>query len=351
LRHLYFYYSVGSRAGVHKLGAIYACLKCFPPRFNSQLKNLFLTLMFYSEDRLVYGSVPILRTMVEEIKCLQSRRIKLFIREKEWEIKFVLVQILGDNLGLNSTLGYTESFNAYHSCRVCRVNKRNVTQLFIEDKNLLRNTDNYAADLIVNNVSETGVKTDAIWNEIPDFHVTQNCAFEDPSSYLGRHYPKIPAALRGPIVMAATAGARHASQLHSMWEKNAASVDPAKRQFAGEAASALSFCALGLCPTSRSGPATPRLGSTAVPTTESASVSCSRLLQVQTADLPAPVPEVNSVPTGERPVPDLTTLKLPVPIPQRDHEFEAYYVMSPISELGLPAGSEAGVCTPGSKDN
>jgi len=185
---------LGSRAGVYKLGAIYACLKCFPPRFNSQLKNLFLALMFYSEDRSLYGSDTILKTLVEEIKRLQSHGIQMTINGKDYEIKFVLVQILGDNLGLNSILGYTESFSANHFCRVCRVSKRSVGQLFTEDKCLLRNRENYAADLLTDNVSETGIKTNAIWNEISNFHVTKNCAFdimhdlfEEVCSYDVRH--------------------------------------------------------------------------------------------------------------------------------------------------------------------
>ena len=150
-------------------------------------------------------------------------------------------------------------------------------------------------------------------------------------------------------------GARHASLLHAVCEKNVASIDPAKRRYAGEAASALSFWALGLRPTPRSGLATPRSSSAAVSATESVMVStvsamesgtesCPRSSEVLAADLPAPVP------TDERPVLDLATLKLPVPIPRQDPEFEAYYAMSPISESGAPAGSEAGVRTPGSKD-
>jgi len=185
---------LGSRAGVHKLGAIYACLKCFPPRFNSQLKNLFLALMFYSEDRSLYGTNAVLRTLVEEIKSLQRHGIKISIAGQDCEIRFVLVQILGDNLGLNSILGYTESFSANHYCRVCRVSKHDVGRLLVEDKSLFRNADNYAADLVTNNVSETGIKGDAIWNEIPNFHVTHNCAcdimhdlFEGVCNYDMRH--------------------------------------------------------------------------------------------------------------------------------------------------------------------
>jgi len=169
---------LGSRAGVYKLGAIYACLKCFPPRFNSQLKNLFLTLLFFSEDRSLYGSESVLRTLVEEIKYLQQHGIQINIAGQNCEIKFILVQILGDNLGLNSILGYTESFSANHFCRACRVSKHTTAEMLFEDKHFLRNTVNYAADLVTNNVSHTGVKTNAIWNEIPGFHVTMNSVFD-----------------------------------------------------------------------------------------------------------------------------------------------------------------------------
>jgi hypothetical protein len=170
--------ALGSRAGVHKLGAVYACLKSFSPRFNSQLKNLFLTLMFYSQDRAVFGNVSVFRPLVEEIKFLQNCGITIVVSGAQCVIKFQMVQILGDNLGLNSLLGYTESFSANHYCRMCRVHKQNVSQLFIEDQSLLRNVNNYIADVHVANVSETGVKHNAIWNEISGYHVTENWAFD-----------------------------------------------------------------------------------------------------------------------------------------------------------------------------
>jgi hypothetical protein len=93
-------------------------------------------------------------------------------------IQFQMVQILGDNLGLNSLLGYTESFSANHYCRMCRVHKQNVSQLFVEDQSLLRNVNNYNADVLVANVSETGIKHNAVWNEISGYHVTENWGFD-----------------------------------------------------------------------------------------------------------------------------------------------------------------------------
>lgn len=169
---------LGSRKGVHKLGAVYACLKCFPSRYNSQLKNLFLTLLFYSQDRVTFGDEVVFRTLVEEVKLLMHTGINLTVGNIEYHIKFVMVQILGDNLGLNSILGFTESFSANHYCRNCRIHKHNTSKLFVEDPTLLRNIENYAVDVSADSVSDTGIKHSVIWNEIDGYHVTNNWAFD-----------------------------------------------------------------------------------------------------------------------------------------------------------------------------
>ena len=71
--------------------------------------------------------------------------------------------------------------------------------------------------------------------------------------YLAKFYPEIPEQFRAPIVVAATAGARHSALMHLVWEKNINSPDQGKRQFASGAASSLSFWALGMLPVHRSG--------------------------------------------------------------------------------------------------
>jgi len=63
---------LGSCAGVHKLGVVYACLKCFSPRFNAQLKYIFLALLLHSDDRSVFGSDAIFQSLVEEIKIFAT---------------------------------------------------------------------------------------------------------------------------------------------------------------------------------------------------------------------------------------------------------------------------------------
>lgn len=54
---------------------------------------------------------------------------------KKVKIYFALGLLLGDNLGLNGMLGFVESFNAYHSCRLCTTSKYQWQVEFCEKKN------------------------------------------------------------------------------------------------------------------------------------------------------------------------------------------------------------------------
>ena len=85
----------------------------------------------------------------------------------------------------------------------------------------------------------------AILDQHADFNELRLIAF------LEKNFPEIPAHLRAAIVVAATAGARHAALLHVVHGSNINSPDASKRVFAAEADSALSFWALGLRATDR----------------------------------------------------------------------------------------------------
>jgi len=50
--------------------------------------------------------------------------------------------------------------------------------MLMEDESLIRNPTYHAEDVVTNNVTETGVKINVIWNEIPGYHVTQNCVLD-----------------------------------------------------------------------------------------------------------------------------------------------------------------------------
>lgn len=112
---------LGSHAGLYKLGAVYASLTCLPPHLACRLKSIFFTLLFFTEDRKKLGNEPIFRRVIDEINYLQRTGIRIIIDNVMYNVKFKLVLILGDNLGLNSLYGLVECFRANFWCRICKI--------------------------------------------------------------------------------------------------------------------------------------------------------------------------------------------------------------------------------------
>jgi len=66
------------------------------------------------------------------------------------------------------------------------------------------------------------------------------------TEYIRQCYPEVSERDRRGLVIGVVAGAQHASSLHFVIETNQSSEDPAKRQMAANAASAISFWNMGL---------------------------------------------------------------------------------------------------------
>ncbi|KAK3928612.1 3-phosphoshikimate 1-carboxyvinyltransferase [Frankliniella fusca] len=173
--------ALGSHSNIHKLGALYASFPFLPPEFQSTLENIFLVLLFHSSDR--QAENPFLEAsnnkvmfnkIIQEIVDLRDNGICLEVDGRKIQIYFDLGLILGDNLGLHSILGFVESFCANFPCSLCKATKRQTESSCIESPELLRNPENYELDLLLNDVSQTGIKERCIWNAIPSFHVTNN---------------------------------------------------------------------------------------------------------------------------------------------------------------------------------
>lgn len=108
---------LGSKAGIHKLGLLYFAVKSLPSDLISNLRSLFLLAVYKSDDAKTYGIHAILHPIVEELKSLEEEGIVFDTAVFKDVIKFTIVQVLGDNLGLNALLGYTESFSGNYVCR------------------------------------------------------------------------------------------------------------------------------------------------------------------------------------------------------------------------------------------
>lgn len=165
---------LGSHAGNQKLGAVYLSIPCLPPEIISSLKFIFLALLFKPENKKEFGNAGVFKALISEFNYLENTGITITVNEKTYNVFFSLGLILGDNLGLHSILGFSESFMANFPCRFCNSTKQMCNNQLLENDSLLRNTENYNNSLIVNNISLTGIKEPCVWNNILSFHVTNN---------------------------------------------------------------------------------------------------------------------------------------------------------------------------------
>lgn len=71
-------------------------------------------------------------------------------------------------------LGFAESFVANFFCRFCKMHKKDCRESCFEKLSLIRNVNNYENDLLIDNLSLTGIKERSIFNEISNYHVVNN---------------------------------------------------------------------------------------------------------------------------------------------------------------------------------
>ena len=134
----------------------------------------FLFLLFNTLDRGVITNPIIFSKVIEEINFLQTQGINVDINGKKIKVFFVLSLIIGDNLGLNSILGYVESFNKTHFCRFCKIGAHDINNILDDRKLNMRDKTNYQQDVNKNDFQNTGIRSSCGFNKIKYFNVTDN---------------------------------------------------------------------------------------------------------------------------------------------------------------------------------
>lgn len=84
-------------------------------------------------------------------------------------VRFILGLVVGDNLALNSVLGFTSSFSSNHFCRICKASKADTQKLSTEREEFIRTAENSKTDL---ERLCTGTVSESPSNGIPSFDVT-----------------------------------------------------------------------------------------------------------------------------------------------------------------------------------
>lgn len=137
---------LGSHISKQALTGVYYSFPTIPNHNLSNLDNIFVAMIFKSKDNKTYGNDACLHILVSKIIDNAENGIELNIDGKSAIIS------------------------------QCNDSKRTI--------------ENYKSDLIKNNVSETGISEESIFNTIPNFHVVNNYsvdimhdAFEDVFHY------------------------------------------------------------------------------------------------------------------------------------------------------------------------
>lgn len=164
---------LGSHAGCYKLGALYYTIATIPPEFSSRLENIFIACLFHSSDRSYFGNKTVLNPLIKEFSDLEINGI--YIQETKEHVYFAVSLVLGDNLGIHSLLGLTESFSSNYFCRFCIGDKQILRTLTREDASLIREKSNYS-----NHVKDKsfGVKEECIFNNLNYFHIYENLSID-----------------------------------------------------------------------------------------------------------------------------------------------------------------------------
>jgi hypothetical protein len=165
--------ALAGHAGAYKIGGVYTQIACLPPHLQSQLDFILMAALFFSEDRKSYGNERIFVRIVEEFNSLQETGISIDYKSYT-TVKFVPILIVGDNLGLNGILGFTESFSHTYFCRFCKLTKSFTHILTFTPETLLRTPTNYDADINLENYPGTGIIEVSPFNKLANFHAADN---------------------------------------------------------------------------------------------------------------------------------------------------------------------------------
>lgn len=169
---------LGSKKSIHKLCAFYINILNQPRCIQASLSNIHLLALCKSRFISKYGMDSVLYPIIEDFKSLDINGLKINCHDYCGIVKPKLFQVIGDNLGVHTMLGFSGSFSANFYCRFCKVHRIRAQTLLQEDEKLLRNKINYADDLAQNNMSATGIGRNSIFNELNYYHVTENISVD-----------------------------------------------------------------------------------------------------------------------------------------------------------------------------
>lgn len=177
--------AIGAHSGTHKVWGIYYQFPVIPPQYLGRLENIFAAGFIKASDMSQQGPSEALKDLIDILIDLEQNGIELQVAEELVTVHFVLAGILGDNLGMNTLMGFSSSFSALLYCRFCKMNKYDAQERVQLDTKLTRTKENYMEDL-TKPFQESGIKELSAFNRLKFYHVAENFVV-DPMHDLYSH--------------------------------------------------------------------------------------------------------------------------------------------------------------------
>ena len=164
--------AIGAHSGTHKVTGLYYNFPTIPSHFLSRLENIFVAGFIKAADIARVGPSTALKELVDTLKELEDSGIELVINGKTHLVYFVLMGILGDNLGINTLMGFATSFSSLMYCRFCTQTKYESQTSICLDQNRNRTKQNYEID-VQKSFRESGIKEVSVFNDMAHYHVAE----------------------------------------------------------------------------------------------------------------------------------------------------------------------------------
>ena len=165
---------LGSHAKTDSTCFFYYSFPCLP-YVESKCENIFLAACVKTQYMKQFSVNESIKELVNDLVDLEINGIQVSDENSKHSLlRPILCLIIGDNLALNSILGFSSSFSSNFYCRLCNISKDDSRGHHSIDLLPLRTFDSYTNNIIENNPKNTGVYFESIWNIIPSFHVTDN---------------------------------------------------------------------------------------------------------------------------------------------------------------------------------
>lgn len=169
--------AMGSHGDINELGAVYGKISTIPPNYSLKLQNILLSGLFATKVRKKHGNDVIFPKLKNNLIELEENGVQIIIDNKKIKIYFITSLFVGNNLALNSVLGFSKSFSSSLYCRICYISNWDAKKPTSENSSLLRTIPKYETDLKKNDPTKTGIKKNCLFNSLKNFHVIQNqCA-------------------------------------------------------------------------------------------------------------------------------------------------------------------------------